>query len=237
LVYQPFHHDCAAFNPQRAKHQNITVGVSFGATRELAFIRAAPEHLQHDIQFQHHQEQHQPCRIYFPQTNNGVFTFGRDVNIHWKHGINALPPSQQSHQGRISIILWGLARNVVDEPNSPPLLGADGQGPHANHKSHHHHQRLHNRHGHEGRYNDHGHDHDHHRHDCHRHDQRCIINNNNINSNNKRSRNDNNDRRGHGEDRQNNNYYYDDRRRPNRNNAHPDYRGRHDEGHYQRPPR
>lgn len=28
--WKPFHHDSAAFNPERAKNQNITVGVSFG---------------------------------------------------------------------------------------------------------------------------------------------------------------------------------------------------------------
>ena len=77
--------------------------------------------------------------MYFPQPNNGVFTFGRDVNIHWKHGINALTPEEQEkcNRGRISIILWGLAEQVVEEPNSPSLLGADGQGPHASSKNHH----------------------------------------------------------------------------------------------------
>lgn len=38
--WKPFHHDSAAFNPSRARKQNITVGVSFGATRELAFLHA-----------------------------------------------------------------------------------------------------------------------------------------------------------------------------------------------------
>ena len=38
--WKPFHHDSAAFNAQRARNQNITVGVSFGATRELAFLHA-----------------------------------------------------------------------------------------------------------------------------------------------------------------------------------------------------
>jgi len=70
--WKPFHHDSAAFNPQRAKNQNITVGVSFGATRELAFLRASPL------------ENGDKVRIYFPQTNNGVFSFGRDANILWK---------------------------------------------------------------------------------------------------------------------------------------------------------
>lgn len=62
----------SAFNPKRARNQNITVGVSFGATRELAFVRATP------------QEDGNKVRIYFPQTNNGVFSFGRDANILWK---------------------------------------------------------------------------------------------------------------------------------------------------------
>eukprot|EP00934_Nitzschia_sp_Nitz4_P005413 Nitzschia sp. Nitz4//scaffold351_size16537//10630//12028//NITZ4_008853-RA/size16537-augustus-gene-0.1-mRNA-1//1//CDS//3329548887//5403//frame0 len=123
--WKPFHHDSAAFNPQRAKNQNITVGVSFGATRELAFVRAEPMTNEDKV------------RVYFPQPNNGVFSFGRDANILWKHGVNALPPSEQDGKGRISIILWGLAENVVEEEGSPPLLGSDGQGPHAASKNHH----------------------------------------------------------------------------------------------------
>ena len=111
-----------AFNPKRAKNQNITIGASFGATRELAFIRAAP------------QQSGDKVKVYFPQTNNGVFSFGRDANILWKHGVNALEPSEQTGKGRISIILWGLAQDVTEEDGSPPLLGSDGQGPHGGKK-------------------------------------------------------------------------------------------------------
>ena len=111
-----------AYNPKRAKDQNITVGVSFGARRELAFLHATP------------QQNGDKCKIYFPQTNNGVFSFGRDVNIQWKHGVNALSEEEQDGKGRISIVLWGLAENVIEEEGSPPLLGADGQGPHAQQK-------------------------------------------------------------------------------------------------------
>ena len=51
--WKPFHHDSAAFNPQRARNQNCTVGVSFGDARELAFVDA-----------------NDPSkRFYFPQTN------------------------------------------------------------------------------------------------------------------------------------------------------------------------
>lgn len=126
-----------AFNPQRAKTQNITVGVSFGSCRELAFIRAVP------------QQTGDKVKIYFPQTNNGVFSFGRDVNILWKHGVNALAEEDQDGKGRISIILWGLAEGVVEEEGSPPLLGSDGQGPHAQRRDHGsggaHHGRNHGR--------------------------------------------------------------------------------------------
>lgn len=59
--WKPFHHDSAAFNAERAKNQNCTIGVSFGATRELAFLHTKSK-----------------TRIYFPQTNGMVFAFGRD---------------------------------------------------------------------------------------------------------------------------------------------------------------
>lgn len=120
--WKAFHHDSAAFNAQRAHRQNITLGVSFGATRELAFLNA------------------QGQRFYFPQSNGGVFTFGNNVNIRFKHGINAcqetIPEKAGTHQmnttpgvftaqdhthtGRISIIIWGWA-DSVDTHISPPL--------------------------------------------------------------------------------------------------------------------
>jgi len=109
--WKPFHHDSAAFNPQRARNQNITVGVSFGATRELAFLSAATGE-----------------KIYFPQVNGMLFAFGRDVNIKWKHGVNALPQEEHDGKGRISIILWGLVPDVKEEDNSPPILTDNTRG-------------------------------------------------------------------------------------------------------------
>ncbi|KAA8499012.1 hypothetical protein FVE85_6597 [Porphyridium purpureum] len=111
--WKPFHHDSAAFNPHRAKNQNCTVGVSFGGERELAFLHAKDPDM----------------KIYFPQKNGTLFFFGRDVNINWKHGVNALSYDEQLAQlgkGRISIILWGLAANCVDEAGSPPMLPYSG---------------------------------------------------------------------------------------------------------------
>lgn len=108
--WKPFHHDSAAFNPQRARNQNVTVGVSFGDTRELAFVDA-----------------NDPTkRFYFPQTNGSLFYFGRDVNLRFKHGVNYQKEADRSGKGRISIILWGWA-DAVDEAGSPPMLTNDAR--------------------------------------------------------------------------------------------------------------
>ena len=140
--WKPFHHDSAAFNPQRARNQNITVGVSFGQTRELAFLNAKTGD-----------------KIYFPQTNGMLFSFGRDVNINWKHGVNALPEDEHDGKGRISIILWGLAPNVIEEAGSPPMLTDNTRGNgYTMHKSdshrHHHNDNHHGRDRHDDRRND-----------------------------------------------------------------------------------
>lgn len=90
--WKPFHHDAAAMKPDKAKTQNMTVGVSFGAERDAAFEHAKNR-----------------CVVSMPQPNGTVYTFGRDVNILWRHGIPQLAPSIQNKDGRISIICWGWA--------------------------------------------------------------------------------------------------------------------------------
>ena len=67
--WKPFHHDATAYKKDLHRLQNVTVGVSFGAERELAFIDK------------------NNTRLYVPQKNGMLFHFGRDVNINWKHGI------------------------------------------------------------------------------------------------------------------------------------------------------
>lgn len=104
--WKPMHHDSAAFNARRAKTQNCTIGVSFGSTRELAFVDAKDS----------------SRRVYFPQENGMLFYFGRDVNIQWKHGVNFVEEEDGGGKGRISIILWGRNDSVVEERNSPPML-------------------------------------------------------------------------------------------------------------------
>lgn len=108
--WKPFHHDSAAFNAQRAKNQNCTIGISFGASRELALRHAKTGEL-----------------LYFPQTNGMLFFFGRDANIVWQHGINALPEKEQDGKGRISIILWGWCNKAFEEEGSPPMLDDDSR--------------------------------------------------------------------------------------------------------------
>lgn len=109
--WKPFHHDSAAFNPHRAKTQNCTIGISFGSNRELGFRHAKTGEL-----------------IYFPQRNGMLFYFGRDANIVWQHGINALGKDEQDGKGRISIVLWGLCTTATDEEGSPPMLSDDSRG-------------------------------------------------------------------------------------------------------------
>jgi len=51
-----------------------------------------------------------------------LFSFGRDVNINWKHGVNALPSSEHNGKGRISIVIWGLVEGALEEEGSPPMV-------------------------------------------------------------------------------------------------------------------
>ena len=88
--WKPFHHDAAAIKPDKAKVQNLTVGVSFGAEREAAFQHAKTRNV-----------------ISFPLPYGSIYVFSKDVNIEWRHGILQLPPEKQHGQGRISIIAWG----------------------------------------------------------------------------------------------------------------------------------
>ena len=41
------------------------------------------------------------------QPNGTVYTFSKDVNVIWRHGILQVPPEKFSEQGRVSIIAWG----------------------------------------------------------------------------------------------------------------------------------
>jgi hypothetical protein len=92
--FKPFHFDAAAIKPNIAKIQNITVGVSFGSTRDVSFEHAKTR-----------------LRIAIPQENGMAYSFSRDVNINFRHGISPIK-EEEFNGGRISIIAWGWVDQV-----------------------------------------------------------------------------------------------------------------------------
>lgn len=88
--WKPYHFDAAAIDPQKAKVQNITIGVSFGAERSISFQHAKNK-----------------TRIDFTLQNSICYAFGSKVNTSWRHGV---PPKYNEKNGRISIICWGFCR-------------------------------------------------------------------------------------------------------------------------------
>ena len=92
--WKPFHHDAAYTNPEKARLQNFTVGVSFGTQRDIAFEDAVegPGHRR---------------VVSFPVANGSVYFFSRDINVNWRHGVPVRVAPPDDNGGRVSIILWG----------------------------------------------------------------------------------------------------------------------------------
>jgi len=88
--FKPLHFDAAAVDPAKAKTQNITIGVSFGGTRDAMFEHAKTR-----------------TKVNIPLPNGSIYCFLRDTNCEWRHGIPMVSPEKQTGPGRISIILWG----------------------------------------------------------------------------------------------------------------------------------
>mmetsp|Transcript_69926 Transcript_69926/g.130679 ORF Transcript_69926/g.130679 Transcript_69926/m.130679 type:complete len:363 (-) Transcript_69926:35-1123(-) len=95
-----YHRDCYRADGNRVKSgsqgeedgplpHNVTVGVSFGESRELRF-----RHLQTGMEFA------------FPQANGDVFAFTEPVNSAFQHCVPQCLPAN-SVGPRISVILWG----------------------------------------------------------------------------------------------------------------------------------
>jgi len=74
-------------DPKKAATQNLTVGVSFGATRDISFEHATTK-----------------TKVNISLPNGLTYAFGSQVNIDWRHGI---PQEPTKEAGRISIIAWG----------------------------------------------------------------------------------------------------------------------------------
>jgi len=92
--WKPYHHDAAAIDERKAKTQNFTVGVTFGATRTASFQHAKTKN-----------------RLDIPLGDGSVYTFAKQVNVDWMHGIIQEPEVKK--EGRISIILWGKNNQIV----------------------------------------------------------------------------------------------------------------------------
>jgi hypothetical protein len=90
--WKPFHHDAAAIKKDKAASQNITIAVSFGLEREVAFEHSKTKTV-----------------LSIPLPNGSIYVFNKDVNINWKHGIRQIPEPIINEE-RISIILWGWVK-------------------------------------------------------------------------------------------------------------------------------
>ena len=91
--WKPFHFDAAAVDPKKSKTQNFTVGISFGAERDISFQVAS------------NQKEHERAVVSFPLKNGQGYAFCRDLNTLWRHGVPQTKIQQEC--GRISIIAWG----------------------------------------------------------------------------------------------------------------------------------
>ena len=87
--WKPYHFDASAIDPEKAKIQNFTLAVSFGATRETSFERDTRD----------------KTKISIPISDGDIYAFCKDTNILWRHGI--LKEDEIKDDGRISIIAWG----------------------------------------------------------------------------------------------------------------------------------
>lgn len=101
-----------SFEQDSADAPNITVVASFGAEREIALEKVATKV----------GEDGEPAVavIHVPQTNNGVCSIGRDVNVRFKLSSikGDIPETNQNGangRGRISVTLWGHTDNALEE--------------------------------------------------------------------------------------------------------------------------
>lgn len=99
--WKPYHHDAAALKPEKAKVQNITVGASFGITREISFQTT-------------HNNINDRININFPLDNGVVYAFGNNINSNFRHGIPQKIDNEINNKftGRVSIIIWGYSSNL-----------------------------------------------------------------------------------------------------------------------------
>jgi hypothetical protein len=109
--WKPFHHDSHAGRQWhehggKGPREDFTMGASFGASRELAFL-----HVESDARFS------------FPQCNGDVFAFDSAVNQRFQHGVPKGAPGATLASGpRFSIIAWGRRVLLTPRNGAPPAL-------------------------------------------------------------------------------------------------------------------
>lgn len=99
---KPFHHDRSAFTPGTT--ENITLSLSLGATREIAFKYAKYKCEPHERWTAFPRKSLPPVIISNVCTSGSIYAFARDVNIEFQHG---LLPDNGVAEERISIVVWG----------------------------------------------------------------------------------------------------------------------------------
>lgn len=108
--WKPYHHDAAALKPEKASNQNITVGASFGFTREISFEST-------------HKNINDRLIFNFPLNDCTIYAFGNDVNINFRHGIPQVEQEtfNNNKYERISVIIWGnsqyLKKKIINNFN------------------------------------------------------------------------------------------------------------------------
>merc|ERR1711920_824579 len=94
--YKPFHYDRG--RDSRGVPQ-VTVGASFGATRELTLMHVASG-----------------VTMGFPMHNGDIFAFTPEINNVFMHGVPRVKAKDVAgEQARMSLILWGSRVQLLDQ--------------------------------------------------------------------------------------------------------------------------
>jgi hypothetical protein len=91
--YKFFHRDSSAFNERNAKKQNFTICLNLGATRTVAFRTMKTRTI-----------------VSVPLQDGEVYCFSKQVNIDWEHGVY----KKDSDELRMSIVIWGMRKDMID---------------------------------------------------------------------------------------------------------------------------
>ena len=89
--FAKFHFDKYKYHKNHSNKPDITIGASFGASRDLSFQSCA----------------NRKCQITIKQNNGDIFSFSDKVNEKFRHSILKIP---NFNQERISIIIWGKTK-------------------------------------------------------------------------------------------------------------------------------